>query len=323
MTRIPKTYLRKFLKEALREDLDRRGDITSDSVFTYNHSVKAKMVAKETGVVCGTQMARELARITSSKLKVKVKISDGKRIRRGQTVLEMKGPVKTILKIERLSLNLMGRLSGVATLTAAYVSKVRKYRVQVLDTRKTTPNLRLLEKYAVVCGGGKNRRIGLFDAVLIKDNHIWAWKKTVGRGTRDVGRKSKKKEKREKNRHFVAADRRAARLSELILSVRKKVGKKIKVEIEVDNLKQLKEVLPGKPDLVLLDNMSSTKLRQAVSITRDFCRRHRIRRPLLEASGGINLKTVRKIAATGIDCFSVGALTHSPKNFDYSLELDM
>jgi nicotinate-nucleotide pyrophosphorylase (carboxylating) len=216
---------------------------------------------------------------------------DGQAVSHGERLAELEGPVRELLTAERLLLNLIGRLSGIATLTQQFVQAIQGTSAGIYDTRKTTPGWRRLEKYAVRCGGGRNHRTGLFDAVLIKDNHLALMQLRPGDAVRRV-------------REFLLAAGRAPDRSESLI-----------VEVEVDTLEQLDDALTAEPDIVLLDNMSPDQLRQAVA------RRDAVNPDIeLEASGGVNLRSVRAIAETGIDRISVGALTHSAVALDVALD---
>lgn len=282
-----------IIKKALREDIG-TGDITSSAVFNADPVVRAVIIAKESGVVSGVDVVRQIAALSGGTVTVTTKKKNGTTVKKGDAVLALKGPVKSILKIERLCLNFLGMMSGIATMTRSYVNKVEKYGVDILDTRKTTPTLRVFERDAVRCGGGKNHRFGLFDQVLIKDNHIFA-------------------------QHAFTKDRRD--LATVVADARTRVARGIVIEVEVDTLVQLKAVLCACPDIILLDNMPPQTLRRAVSIVDSYCVTHKTRRPVLEASGGITEKTIAAVARTGIDRISVGALTHSPPHMNYSLEM--
>jgi nicotinate-nucleotide pyrophosphorylase (carboxylating) len=219
-----------------------------------------------------------------SEIRIEHCVPDGRRVNAGATLLEISGPARAILSAERVALNFVQRLSGIATLTAQFVEAVRGANAKILDTRKTTPGWRRFEKYAVACGGGQNHRIGLFDMILIKDNHLAALKS-------------------EKPNAIAAAIQRA----------RKKFPK-LKIEVEADTLKQAAQAADAGVDIILLDNMSLKQLRSAVKIVNG--------RAQTEASGGVNLKTVRAIAATGVDFISVGALTHSARAVDIGLDFE-
>ncbi len=262
---------KKLLKEALAEDFG-RGDVTSRLLIPAGARAKAVIVAREKGIFCGTPFIRELFRIADPELKVKFGIPEGKSFRKGQAVVRLEGKARSILKAERVTLNFLGRLSGIATLTHAYVERICGNKARVFDTRKTTPLLREFEKYAVKTGGGKNHRMGLYDAVFVKENH-----------------------------------RRFGNLAKL----RRVSGN---FEIEVRNLKELSEALVLNPRVILFDNFSPVRLKEAVTLVRQVNPRI-----LLEASGGITLGNISRFAATGVDRISSGALTHSAPAIDFSL----
>ncbi len=225
-------------------------------------------------------------------------MNDGDHVQPQQTIATLSGDAHLILVIERTCLNFVGRLSGVASLTRQFVDRVQGTRAEVFDTRKTTPGWRRLEKYAVACGGGQNHRMGLYDAVMIKDNHLAFFRSRVEDSADTIPRAL------ELARKWVA--RHANELPH---------GENTIVQIEVDTLEQLRIALPSKPDIVLLDNMTTDQLGQAVEIRNDMAPA-----VLLEASGGVNLDTIGKIAQTGVERVSVGALTHSAPNFDVGLD---
>ena len=269
------------VRRALDEDLGRAGDITSAATSPANARASSRLVARKAGVLAGLACAAEAFGAIDPAVSFRAKKRDGDRLAAGDVVAEIEGPAIAVLSGERVALNFVGRLSGIATLTAAYVAKVSHTRAKITDTRKTTPGLRALEKYAVRCGGGVNHRFGLDDAVLIKDNHI-----AVAGG--------------------VVAALNAAHAA---------VGHLVKVEIEVESLDQLAEVLQTDgADAVLLDNMDVATLKRAVELARGNV--------ALEASGGVSLETVAKIAETGVDVISVGALTHSAPALDVALDID-
>ncbi|HEX5400092.1 MAG TPA: carboxylating nicotinate-nucleotide diphosphorylase, partial [Verrucomicrobiae bacterium] len=233
-------------------------------------------------VVAGIIFAEIAFRELSPKIQIERRARDGRKIPAGGTILKIAGPAHAILGAERVALNFVQRLSGVATLTAQFVEAVRGTNAQILDTRKTTPGWRRFEKYAVACGGGKNHRAGLFDMILIKDNHLAALRN-------------------EKPNAIAAA----------VVRARKKFPK-LKIEVEADTLEQAAQAVVAGADIILLDNMTTGQLRQAVRMARD--------RAKTEASGGVNLKTVRAVAQTGVDFISVGALTHSARAADIGLD---
>jgi len=270
-----------MIQSALAEDRISE-DISTRLLIVPGRKAGARVIFKNSGVMCGGAIIRKAFELTDHSLRVEILFSDGTKIRKDQTVIRVAGRVVSILAAERVVLNFLGYLSGVATRTREYVDAVRSYKVQILDTRKTTPLMRDLERYAVRCGGGCNHRRDLSDMVLIKDNHLPAC------GT--------------------------MKLSDVIRSVRARTKKKI--EIEVDRLDQFLDAVEGRPDMILLDNMSCKDMKKAVGIAKRFSSK----RPLLEASGGITLKNIKRAAATGVDRISVGALTHSHQSVDVSLE---
>ena len=281
-----------LLRLAIREDNDIRGDITSAALIPESVPGAAGGAAREEGVVAGNAVAPAILKAVDPALEWKPALADGTPVMPGGKIGTIAGPVRTMLTAERLLLNMLGRLSGIATLTRAYVGEVAGTGARVYDTRKTTLGWRYLEKYAVHCGGGCNHRTGLFDAILIKDNHL-AFSQTEGLSPAEAVQRSKA---------YVAGHFRAGENLPLI-------------EVEVDSLEQLKNVLTAEPDIVLLDNMTPELLAEAVRI-RDAAGS----RAELEASGGISLKTIRAAAESGVDRISVGALTHSARSLDIGLD---
>jgi nicotinate-nucleotide pyrophosphorylase (carboxylating) len=269
------------VRAALAEDIG-PGDVTSESTIPARMKFRAVMRARESLVVAGLAFAAAAFRQRSPAVTIKLRAKDGQSVRRGAVLLEVAGPARAILSAERVALNFVQRLSGVATLTAAFVARGRGTRAQILDTRKTTPGWRRFEKYAVKCGGGRNHRLGLHDLVLIKDNHLAA--------LRDA----------QPNAIAAAVNRARRRFPRL------------KVEVEADSLAQVKQAVAAGTDVILLDNMSPAQLRRAVRLVAG--------RAATEASGGVNLDTVRAIARTGVDFISVGALTHSAPVVDIGLD---
>ncbi|MBC8209380.1 MAG: carboxylating nicotinate-nucleotide diphosphorylase [Desulfobulbaceae bacterium] len=270
--------LRQTLSAFLAEDIG-HGDLTSESIFTPHDLGRAQIVARESCVVAGVDsVAPEVFRLQNPVVELNVKVQDGQRVEPGQVLLEVAGPVIDLLKAERVALNLLQRLSGISTLTAAFVERVKLYPVRITDTRKTTPGLRALEKEAVRAGGAYNHRFHLADGVLVKDNHIAA----CGSIARAVAR------------------------------IRKHIPHTLRIEVETDTLEQVIECLECKVDIIMLDNMSVKEMREAVAVIDG--------RALVEASGGVNLKTVTDIAATGVDIISIGALTHSASACDLGMD---
>jgi len=290
--------LDRLVELALEEDLRGGTDCTSQSLIPGAVSGSARFVSRDVGVVCGIEVCARILSLGNTDLKLDVSVADGQPVQSGQTIAQLLGDAREILKIERVCLNFLGRLSGIATLTRQFVDAVAGTGAQIHDTRKTTPGWRRLEKYAVKCGGGTNHRMGLYDAVLIKDNHLAMLGQLV------PGKAGLVEEAVGRARSWIAEH--AESLPQ---------GKKTLVQIEVDNLNQLASALVLKPDMILLDNMSPDLLREAVTL------RDKLAPGIeLEASGGVNLKTVAAIARTGVDRISVGALTHSATNFDIGLD---
>lgn len=276
---LPPLLVEDAVRAALAEDLGRAGDITSQATIPENAAASATIAARGAGVLAGLALARDAFRLMEPTISIETWLEDGAALAPGDVIARIEGPARAILSAERVALNYLGRLCGVATLTSKYVARVAHTRARICDTRKTTPLLRAFEKYAVRCGGGANHRFGLDDAVLIKDNHI-----AVAGG--------------------VAPALRAAKAS---------VGHLVKIEIEVDTLDQLREVIAEGADVVLLDNMGPDTLREAVAMIGG--------RMKTEASGGVNLDTVRAIAESGVDMISIGALTHSASVLDIGLDI--
>lgn len=270
--------LTSFIEMALKEDIG-PGDITTEALVPPGVQGKAEIIAKETLVLAGVEVAREVFHQVNPDISFTTNYADGSELAPSTIIATLEGPLASLLTAERLALNLIQRLSGVATMTRQYVRKIEGTKARILDTRKTTPGLRALEKYAVRVGGGENHRFGLFDGVLIKDNHIAA----VGSITEAVER------------------------------ARKKASHILKIEVETENLEQVKEALSAGADIIMLDNMDIESMREAVRLING--------KALVEASGGINLDNVRQVAETGVDLISVGAITHSARAMDISMEI--
>ena len=269
------------IEVALSEDIG-EGDLTTDFFVSKNQQAKARIVAHERAILAGTETAAEVFRRVDSAVEITVVKNDGSEIDAGDSVIELRGQARSILRAERVALNFLQRLSGIATLTRKFVDAAGTDHVKILDTRKTTPGLRALEKAAVVAGGGANHRFGLFDMVLLKDNHL-----IVSAG-------------------FAAVAKAVQKFRETRPNVR--------IEVEADALEQVRSFLQVDGiDVILLDNMKPAQIREAMALGKDKVK--------FEASGGVTLKNIRQIAATGVDYISIGALTHSPRAIDFSLEL--
>ena len=260
----------------LNEDIG-RGDITTQSTVMRSQSAKGRFIAKEAMVVCGLEAAEAVFSTLDSQQQIEAFVADGDEVEAGKVIARTSGFADVLLAGERLALNLMQRLSGIATLTRRYVQAVEGTGALVVDTRKTAPGLRMLEKYAVTTGGGRNHRFGLDDGVLIKDNHL----------------------------------RLAGGIAPAV--VRARAATDLPVEVEAETLAQVREAVEAGADTILLDNMTLGELREAVALVDG--------RAKLEASGGVTLETVRAIAETGVDLVSAGALTHSARSLDVSLEV--
>ena len=279
MNNVP--FLYDPIAAALAEDIG-SGDLTCHYFVPQLQTGTARLIAKETAVVAGVETALEVFRRVDPQLQITQQLQSGDRVTPGSSVMEVQGPIRSILTAERVALNFIQRLSGVATLTRRFVDATAHTSTRILDTRKTTPGLRLLEKAAVLAGGGQNHRFGLYDRVLVKDNHL-------------------------------AANSGADFLRETIQRIRAE-RPEICIELEADTLDQVRLFLElGGVDVILLDNMSNAQLTEAVGL--------RSQKVKFEASGGITLKTVGPIAETGVDFISVGALTHSARAIDFSLEI--
>ncbi|TJW07640.1 MAG: carboxylating nicotinate-nucleotide diphosphorylase [Mesorhizobium sp.] len=276
---LPATLIEPIVRVALLEDLGRSGDLTSDAVIPYDCTATLVLKARQAGVVAGLDLVSYAFLLVEPAINIQIWRPDGSEVGAGETIARLSGPARGLLTAERTALNFLCRLSGIATATAAMVEAVRGHKARIVSTRKTTPGLRALEKYAVRVGGGANHRFGLDDGVLIKDNHI-----------------------------AIAGDMRTA-----IERARAAAGHMVKVEVEVDTLKQLDAALAIGVDAVLLDNMSVEDLARAVSIVDG--------RTITEASGRVMPKTAAAIAATGVDLISMGWLTHSAPILDIGLDM--
>lgn len=275
---LPDLLIEPIVRMALAEDLGRAGDITAQACIPVDATMSVVFAARRPGVISGLDCARLAMLALDSAALFETTAADGDLVEAGAILARVNGNARAVLSAERTALNLLGRMSGIATLTRAYVDAVSGTEARIVDTRKTTPGLRHLEKYAVRCGGGVNHRFGLDDAILIKDNHVAA----------------------------------CGGVGEALSRARAFAGHLVKIEVEVDSLEQLAEALPHRPDVIMLDNFGPTDLAEAVRLTNG--------RAVLEASGGVNLQTVRALAATGVDVISVGALTHSAPVLDIGLD---
>ncbi len=257
------------------------GDITTESVIKDGTFAEGFFIAKDSGIICGLEIAKRVFQLSGGNVELECYFGDGDEIEKGQKIAKIKGDAKSILKGERTALNLMQRASGIATATKKAILSVEGTNAKITDTRKTMPGLRLLDKYAVRMGGGYNHRTGLSDGVLIKDNHIAA----------------------------------AGGIKNAVLEAKKSVPHTLKIEVETENLEQIKEALEAKADIIMLDNMSNDEMREAVLFING--------RAITEASGNMGERDLKAVAETGVDIISIGALTHSVKALDISLKFSL
>ncbi len=257
------------------------GDITTDSVIKDGTFAEGYFIAKDNGIICGLEIAKRVFQLSGGNVDLECFFSDGDEIIKGQKIAKIKGDAKSILKGERTALNLMQRASGIATATKKAISAVEGTNAKITDTRKTMPGLRLLDKYAVKMGGGYNHRTGLSDGVLIKDNHIAA----------------------------------AGGIKNAVFAAKNSVPHTLKIEVETENIEQIKEALEAKADIIMLDNMSNEEMREAVLLIDG--------RAITEASGNMGERDLKAVAETGVDIISIGALTHSVKALDISLKFSL
>jgi len=275
--------VKRLITQALAEDMSRK-DVTTNALIPGAEKGKALITAKARGIIAGTEITKQVFLKVDPKLEVIFLIKDGTEVKPGDAIARIEGKTSSILKAERVALNFLQHLSGIASETARYVRAVKGLPVLITDTRKTTPGLRTLEKYAVLVGGGKNHRMHLADGILIKDNHI------------------------------AVLRRRGLSIKEIIAKARQKAPPELKIEIEVKTPEEALQSADAGVNIIMLDNMSLEDMRQAVQLIKG--------RALVEASGGITLESIRAVAETGVDLISIGALTHSSKALDISLELD-
>jgi nicotinate-nucleotide pyrophosphorylase (carboxylating) len=272
--------LDRIIEQALQEDIH-TGDITTLAVMKTSHPIRARIIAKESLVLSGIDIAARVFQILAPNIEFTSHFKDGERLVKGQVIADILGDAALLLQGERVALNLLQRMCGVATLTSEYVDAVLGTKARIVDTRKTTPGLRMLEKYSVRVGGGTNHRTGLYDGVLIKENHITA----------------------------------AGGITAAVYSARAYIPHTLKIEVETETLDEVKEAIEAGADIIMLDNMDLETMRKAVALVDG--------RVPLEASGGVNLQSVRAIAETGVDIISVGALTHSARAMDISMLLEV
>jgi nicotinate-nucleotide pyrophosphorylase (carboxylating) len=274
-----KRELQRKIEEWLEEDIG-SGDISTMATIPEQERGTGILYAKEAGIIAGLPVAEQVFWAIDPSLSFQALVAEGTRVEKGQQIAEVSGSVRSILSGERLALNLLQRLSGIATRTSEYVQAIAGTNARVVDTRKTTPGLRFLEKYAVRVGGGHNHRFALYDAVMIKDNHI----------------------------------KGAGGISQAVAAARSVIPHTMKIEVETESLAEVQEALQAGADIIMLDNMPLEQMKEAVQLIAG--------RAIVEASGGVTLETIRPIAETGVDVISVGALTHSVRALDISLDLN-
>lgn len=290
--KISKEKVFPIIISALKEDIG-SGDITSSVIFEKDVSLLAHIIAKEECVMAGMDIAKWVFDAIDEKILFTALCKDGDRIKKGKRVISVKGSAKSILTAERTVLNFIGHLSGIATLTAEYVKEAKGTGARIYDTRKTMPGLREMEKYAVTLGGGFNYRVGLWDAVMIKDNHLDSLR-------------------------FQVESSKLQNIKDSIMKFKNRGYKN--VEIEVENIAEFKEALGAGADIIMLDNMKPDEIKKAVKLKNTFNKKHGAK-VILESSGGISLDNVKKFAKTGVDRISIGKLTHSAPSIDFSLEI--
>ncbi len=287
--------IKEIVQLAIKEDIG-AGDITSKIFIPEGSESEGILIAKETGIIAGLPVARYVLSQIDKDLLLTVNIEDGSRVEKGTVIATVKGLTLSLLSAERLVLNFLQRLSGIATATNKFTEKARGYKTQILDTRKTTPGWRYVEKYAVRTGGGANHRMGLYDQILIKDNHLKIMKSERDNG--DIG--------------------------SLVKSAREQIADEILIEVEVEELCQIKDVMDAGVDIILFDNMVPSKVNEAVEMVKEFENSRRAgtgRATLTEASGNITIENVEEYAKSGVDRISVGMITHSARALDISFDI--
>lgn len=268
-----------LIRQSLKEDAA-FNDITTKAAIPAGETIKAELIAKQDGILCGLDVFRDVFYALDDQCRVVAHASDCRKVKSGQAIAEITGPARAILAAERTALNFIQRLSGIATLTNTFVEKIKGTKAKIYDTRKTAPGLRFLEKYAVRCGGGYNQRMNLEEMAMFKDNHL--------KITKDLGK--------------------------AVQHIRK-TRPEVKIEIECETVEQVKKAMELKADIIMLDNMPLSRLRQAATLI------HKGNGPQIEVSGGVNIINVRQFAKLGVDRISVGAVTHSAPTLDLSLEI--
>ena len=290
-----------LIRLAIQEDIG-TGDVTTENIIPDSLIVEGAFIAKESGVIAGLPVVEYFFSRLDKDVSLQQRIKEGAFVNKGETIANIKGSAKTLLSGERIALNFLQRLSGIATLTAKFVEKIIPLKTAIMDTRKTIPGWRYLEKYAVTIGGGVNHRMGLYDQVLVKDNHLDILE--VETGLKPVTTSS----------HISIIEK-------AVSALREKIKRGILVEVETRTLEEVADALKAGVDIILFDNMNIAQLQEAVETVKNWKSSKGKRKPLTEASGNITLENVRLVAQTGVDRISVGAITHSAKALDISLEI--
>src|SRR3990167_5542399 len=292
-----------LIQLAIQEDIG-MGDITTENLVPENLVIEGSFVAKDDGIVAGLPVVEYFFSKLDKGVSLKQNVRDGTFVKKGENIASIKGSAKTLLSGERIALNFLQRLSGIATLTAHFVGRIKPLKTAIMDTRKTIPGWRYLEKYAVAMGGGVNHRMGLYDQALLKDNHLDILK--VETGLKPVSTSS----------HISIIEK-------AVSALREKTKRGILVEVETRTLEEVADALKAGVDIILFDNMNIAQLKEAVETVKNWKSSKGKRKPLTEASGNITLENVRLVAQTGVDRISIGAITHSAKALDISLEINL
>src|SRR3990167_3531311 len=288
-----------LIQLAFQEDIG-DGDITTESLIPDSLIVEGVFIAKESGVIAGMPVVEYFFSKLDKGVSLKQNVKDRAFVKKGETIASLKGSAKILLSGERIALNFLQRLSGIATTTAQFVERIKPLKTAIMDTRKTVPGWRYLEKYAVAIGGGVNHRMGLYDQVLIKDNHL------------DIM----------KNKLFHDFSPQASIIEKAVSALRQKIKKGVLIEVETRTREEVADALKAGVDIILFDNMNIAQLKEAVETVKNWKSSKGKRKPLTEASGNITLENVRLVAQTGVDRISIGAITHSAKAMDISLEIE-
>ncbi|MGR3319119.1 MAG: carboxylating nicotinate-nucleotide diphosphorylase [Candidatus Anammoxibacter sp.] len=303
--KLDKRKFEELVEFAIKEDIG-NGDITTNCTIPDNLIISANFIANEPGIIAGLPIVDHIFAKYSGKVCFEVVVEEGNSVTTGDLIARIKGNARIILSNERVSLNFLQRMSGIATLTSMYVKKVSNQGIKIVDTRKTTPGWRYIEKYAVTVGGGYNHRIGLFDQVLIKDNHLIILNSCISSNKEDNAQP-------ETEENLII---------NTVHSVRKQIPESMLIEIEIDQTDNVKDALESGVDIIMFDNMDSNQITTALQIVRDWLLETKRKRPLIEVSGGVTLKNIDKIAQAGVDRIAIGAITHSVMACDISLEID-